>query len=97
MKSTHLCPKCQSRRFLVTGEFKVPDQDSTNGIEPFPPFTMKTGPYSRDCTGKFETWICAGCGFTEWYAVELQGLDPTQSEGNVRFVDAGAPPGPAYR
>lgn len=97
MRKTHVCPKCSSRRFLVTGEFQVPDQDSSNGVEPFPAFTFSISLFQRTLAGGFEVWTCASCGFTEWYATGLERLDISQSQGKVRYFDASAPPGGAYR
>ncbi|MBX3189664.1 MAG: hypothetical protein KF819_21750 [Labilithrix sp.] len=97
MKRTHVCPKCQSRKFLVQGEFQVPDQDSSNGVDPFPAFTFSVSTFDRSMIGAFETWTCAGCGFTEFYARDFQALDISQSHGKVRYFDAAAPPGPVYR
>lgn len=28
-------------------------------------------PYERMVAGKFEAWVCASCGYTEWYAKEM--------------------------
>lgn len=97
MKQSQCCPKCRSRRFLITDPFEVPDQDSSNSVEPFPPFTHARGAWARASFGQFETWTCAGCGFTEWYAKNFESLDVSQSGGRVRYLDAGAPQGPGYR
>lgn len=82
---------------MIQGEFQVPDQDSSNGVEPFPVFTYATGMFSRLSFGAFEMWTCAGCGFSELYATNFQNLDIAQSQGRVRFFDASAPQGHGYR
>lgn len=94
MKTSHTCPKCSSRRFLVMGEFLLPDQQSSNGTAPMPAFTVKSertaGPSDRELVGHFETWVCAACGFTEWYAGGLQALALQRASGRVRYFDADA-------
>jgi len=37
-------------------------------------------------TGTFETYICKGCGFTEWYAHGLDKLEADPKHG-VRLLD----------
>lgn len=96
MKRTHTCPKCQSRRFLVSANFQIPGQESSNATFPVPAFTFNIGAWTRASFGAFETWVCAGCGFTEWYAVDLAGLDISKAKDTVRYVDATAP-GSGYR
>lgn len=52
-------------------------------------------PY-RTHVGTYETWICAACAYTEWYAQDpehlLQKLSTTPGSG-IRVVD-GAPTTP---
>jgi hypothetical protein len=57
----------------------VPDQGSSNGLQVLP---VVTRPHPIDMAriegGVFESWICATCGFTEWYATG-NGLGDTLS------------------
>jgi hypothetical protein len=74
------------------GEFLVPSQESSNGTDPFPVFTVRIGtggPVDRDLVGHFETWVCAACGFTEWYAGAMEALSLQRANGRVRYFDAG--------
>ena len=95
MKTTNTCPKCQSRRFLVMAETFLPGGGS-NRPQAVPAFTVPLGgeearPRSdrfKECAGKLETWTCAQCGFTERYAVGLEGLDLSKLAGHVRYFDA---------
>lgn len=96
MKRTHTCPKCQSRKFLVSANFEYPDHESRNLTKKLPPFTFSVGAWSRASFGAFETWVCTGCGFTEWYAVSFDDLDISKSNGTVRYIDASVP-GAGYR
>jgi predicted nucleic-acid-binding Zn-ribbon protein len=45
--------------------------------------------------GWFETFICKGCGYTEWYARELDEIEPDAAKGihllDARGPDAGEP------
>jgi predicted nucleic-acid-binding Zn-ribbon protein len=99
MKTTHTCPKCRSRKFLVTPEFKIPDPSASNTTFPVPPFTARIAGFigDRASAGTFEVWTCAQCGFTEWYAKGLETLDLSKMEGQVQFFDASAPAGGGYR
>jgi predicted nucleic-acid-binding Zn-ribbon protein len=99
MKKHQTCPKCESRKFLITPEFIIPDPSASNTTIPVPAFTAKLGGWLGDrvSTGTFEAWTCAQCGFTEWYAKGLESLDLSKMEGQVVFFDANAPTGPGYR
>ncbi len=101
MRATQTCPKCTGRRFAVIAELRLPAHDSSNGIQPFPVATVETEggwiAHGRVSVGHFETWVCHGCGYTEFYArdqrqlVQLAEQHPEQ----VRIVDAsGAAQGP---
>jgi len=55
-------------------------------------FGSKFGTESRRIdVGTYETWICAGCGYAEWYAVDderlLERLAAIPDSG-VRLVDS---------
>jgi hypothetical protein len=55
--------------------------------------TRETAP-----VGRFEAWVCAACGYTEWYARALKELFDLANagRGGARLVDGGAGEGP-YR
>jgi hypothetical protein len=61
------------------------------------PISTEASAY-RTNVGTYETWTCAGCGYTEWYAQDEQGLLERLShvaQSGVRVVESGA--GPPYR
>jgi predicted nucleic-acid-binding Zn-ribbon protein len=99
MRSTQTCPKCSGQRFAVNDEFRQPDQDSSDGTEPLPAITIKVpkddwnpdGPSCRKALGSFETWICLGCGYTEFYAMGLDNIEAAAKQhlDRLRIVDAG--------
>ena len=101
MRSTHRCPKCSGQRFVVTDEFRVPEQESANTTRAFPAVAIDTkanssdprGPWQREMLGAFTTWICLGCGYTEFYAHHLDGVNALaqQYPHRLRIVDAGPP------
>jgi predicted nucleic-acid-binding Zn-ribbon protein len=43
--------------------------------------------------GRFESWICAACGYTEFYAKDLADVDALASQWpeDVRIVDSTVP------
>jgi predicted nucleic-acid-binding Zn-ribbon protein len=43
--------------------------------------------------GTFESWICAACGYTEFYAKDLHDLERFAAEqpNDIRIVDAASP------
>jgi predicted nucleic-acid-binding Zn-ribbon protein len=77
MKISGYCPKCTSGDLFVVGTVTQPDQDSINGTHATTLFAVwaETGEsgllgkkHGRLHAGTFEAWVCAQCGFTEWYA-----------------------------
>jgi predicted nucleic-acid-binding Zn-ribbon protein len=106
MRTHSRCPKCNGTKLYVV-ENRQPESDSSNGIAVLRVATpsidhdevgAKNGSRYRTEVGSFETWICAGCGYTEWYAKDpehlLEKLAKRRDSG-VRVVD-GAPETP-YR
>lgn len=95
MQSTLECPKCSGQKFAMTGEFRIPRQDCANMTAPFPPIAFDWLPSSRTCrqrttVGTVATWICLGCGYTEFYARNLDGVVAVanQHPDQVRIIDA---------
>lgn len=102
MKLSQACPKCQSRRLWVVEGMNVLDPESSNTVVPFRVVTKGVPsepkiPDRRISGGTFDTWICAACGFTEWYAknaaAELSELAQVPGSG-VRFIDTTPQRGP---
>jgi predicted nucleic-acid-binding Zn-ribbon protein len=100
MRATQTCPKCTGRKFAISEEFRQPDHDTPNLTTPFPAITIvahrpaeeRTGHSARKTVGTFETWICVGCGYTEFYAKGLGDLEALakQHPDRLRILDAGA-------
>ena len=107
MRTTHRCPKCRGAKLYVC-ENRQPAHDSGNGLHSLTitsvPITRKAlglphkwhdGP--RTDVGAFQTWICAQCGYTEWYAQDperiLEKLAAVPDSGVSVVVDPeeGAP------
>ncbi len=93
IKLTHTCTKCKSRRFLVSNEFRTPTYGHNITMR-FPLVSAKLPGFVEDVYlgGWFETWTCASCGFTEWYAQGLDQIDLSQTGDHMRYFDAGPPP-----
>jgi predicted nucleic-acid-binding Zn-ribbon protein len=94
MRSSQTCPKCSGNKFAVTAEFRQPVHRST-ATEPFFAVTLteEIGRFFGSSTaprGGFETWICLGCGYTEFYAKGLDGIEELAKEHpeQLRIVDA---------
>jgi predicted nucleic-acid-binding Zn-ribbon protein len=106
MRHTLTCPKCSSRKLFYIEQIRYSIGDRQ--CQPLPvtsDWTKAAGSWfpSQTDAGFFEAWVCAQCGFTEWYAREaLEALhemakrygatDKPQSA--VRFVDAEVDKGP---
>ena len=105
MQSTQRCPKCSGRKFAVSAEFRQPLNGTSNLSYPSTAVTIEIKghgmrvPDRRITTGRFESWICLGCGYTEFYAHGLENLEALakQHPDQLRIVDAGPPEKTPYR
>ncbi|WP_437926972.1 hypothetical protein WMF37_49415 [Sorangium sp. So ce291] len=107
MKNSRQCPKCQSRKLWVVEKVEQPLCDS-GGTKPLcvtsgdvlTGNTDDEGPAIAPVhAGFFEAWICALCGFTEWYARDAnQALARLASHvrPRVHYID-GEAAGTPYR
>lgn len=99
MRTHSRCPKCNGTKLYVV-ENHQPESDSSNGIAIFRVATpaidheevgARDGSSYRTHVGTYETWICAGCGYTEWYAKDpehlLEKLSKMRNSG-VRVVSS---------
>jgi predicted nucleic-acid-binding Zn-ribbon protein len=77
MKQSGLCPKCTGDDLYVVFAVTQPNHDSINGTHTSTLFAIWAetgergflGPKSKRYeAGRLEAWVCAQCGFTEWYA-----------------------------
>jgi predicted nucleic-acid-binding Zn-ribbon protein len=76
------CPKCGGTKLYVC-ENRQPDAETT-AVHPLVVATVTLPEYDlvgaefgemiRTPIGAYETWICAACGFTEWYAKDPERL-----------------------
>lgn len=97
MKTTLTCPKCNHRAIWVIDPVTQPN-DPSHAIERFVVVARETSPGVRSVAGRYEVFVCAGCGYTEWYAKDLANLqyfaaDPSYG---VRLLEGGGSHG-AYR
>ncbi|WP_437905595.1 hypothetical protein WME95_46185 [Sorangium sp. So ce327] len=101
MKTSRQCPKCQSRKLWVVERVEQPDCEyaKTNPLHVTSKYVLTgTTEVVGAATalvkaGTFETWICALCGFTEWYARdanEALAKLASQPGSRVHYLDGGA-------
>ena len=80
-----LCPQCESRKLWRIDTVEVPTSSNMSQHQPLG-VVMHGSFFGPRPVGKFEAVICAKCGFTEWYAVGLEELQPDPTHG-VHFID----------
>jgi len=103
MRSTQTCPKCAGKKFALTDEFRQPaGRESSDMTVPFPAIAIEVKPGwvpKLVTSGRFQAWICIGCGYTEFYASGIEGIEQIAKEhpGRLRIVDAGPPKQGPYR
>jgi len=96
MKSTLVCPKCQSRQIWIIDEVRQPRCDDMSVANPVNVTSVERPSYRLD-VGRFEAWVCVKCGFTEWYAkladaaLTMLAQDPASG---VRMMDTTSERGP---
>lgn len=83
MRKTLQCPKCDGRKLWRVEAMR--DRGHFNQLHPLS-VVLQQGTWKEKATGWFETFICAGCGYTEWYANGLDGLTEDPKHG-VHFID----------
>ena len=92
MRTTATCPKCSGKK-IVVAELRQPFPGTIARL--IPALALNTMPEPSDAlvvkkVGGFESWICAACGYTEFYAKDLGDVDRLAVEHpeHVRIVDA---------
>ena len=83
MRKSLQCPKCEGRKLWRIEE--VGEHGHANAAVPFA-VSMQKSFWTGKGVGRYETFICAGCGYTEWYAYELEALKHDPKKG-VHFID----------
>jgi len=99
MRTHQRCPKCTGTKLYVCTNHQ-PDGDNANYVHPLHVTAIEVpakklgvthGTLFRTHVGSYETWICASCGYTEWYARDpahlLEKLSKLPDSG-VRVVDS---------
>lgn len=96
MHPQRVCTKCQSRAFYVLQPARMPDGHTGSGtmnlaiaaefVSLGKP-TMFSDPHEM-IAAEVDAWVCAHCGFTEFYARDLRVLAHLVSRGSphVRYV-----------
>lgn len=86
------CPKCNGRRIWRIQEFQT-ESDTTKGWTLPVVYGRRTATGGEQSVGTFDAWICAKCGYTEWYASGLEALTADPDKG-VHLIDAEPPEAP---
>jgi predicted nucleic-acid-binding Zn-ribbon protein len=100
MRASQKCPKCGGRQFYAVGACTVPAHDSINGTHPLTVAAayLPTGQKgflgmegSKRFLASLQAWVCAACGYTEFYVNQPDVLAYMVKHGaaDVRWVDAG--------
>ncbi|MEZ4296539.1 MAG: hypothetical protein R3B70_16320 [Polyangiaceae bacterium] len=107
MKSTHQCPKCTSRQlWLIQNVYQQSHGTPDYVVVPISvtAFAKKARPARRTqhgvnalagdsvtVVGRFDIFVCAHCGFTEWYAQganEALAQIAAEPDSNVKWIDS---------
>ena len=94
MKRTLRCPKSDGQVILRVGEVKELGHSNQSHPLRVAMFNHALG-YAAGL-GAFETYICKGCGFTEWYAKEIESIITDVPLGTTLLDGGGDKSGP-YR
>ena len=86
LKRDKVCPQCEHRKLWHIERVALPVR-MPGFRKRF--FALGVGMESEwtGYTSEFESFICGKCGFAEWYATNLEHLQPDPTNG-VHFVDA---------
>jgi predicted nucleic-acid-binding Zn-ribbon protein len=101
MRSTQTCPKCSGQRLAVMDEFRQPEAGSSSTTVVVVVAIEAEGMFRGNAggLGSFETWICLGCGYTEFYARRLKGIEALAEKhpDRVRIIEPTSPKRDPYR
>ena len=111
MKHTETCPKCKSTKLFVVDEVqrRHTAPEATDALMPMTVTAAQIGFRAPSLfgereeqrfveAGRYEAWVCAGCGYTEWYATRLEELAVLAGAANgVRVIDRTTEGGPYRR
>jgi predicted nucleic-acid-binding Zn-ribbon protein len=107
MKANGCCPKCESLELLVVDDVTIvhhefPDAKAAPMALAFeikkPNPAMFESAKTLVKSSGFDAWICAQCGYTEWYAKSVHRLrDLAEKSSVVRRVTRSTDDGGPYR
>ena len=89
MKQNLTCPKCAGKKIWAIEKMEQPNYEYSNSVNPFPVVARAVTSRKRRAVGAFDVLICAGCGYTEWYARDFGDLEELAEDPrhNVRLLD----------
>ncbi len=89
MRKTRTCPKCEGREIWLIEQMKERGeaQPFERPIQPFNVVLKSTFWQLYKGEGFFQTYICKACGYTEWYALGIDELQPDSEQGVHLLVD----------
>lgn len=100
MKASGPCPRCTGTKLYAIEQALIPDPRYSNSLDPLTIVGAIMGTGEKGFLGEkearmvvtLEVWVCAGCGYAELYAKELEILRrmAEQGVGGVRAVERDA-------
>ncbi len=84
MKQSERCPKCNCRRLLVVDEFTHAHGEYVTTLN-----VCATRHPAHILAGCFQAYVCCECGYTEWYAYDLDRIlaNLEKLRGQVRVLN----------
>lgn len=96
MKHTLRCPKCDGRKLWRIEKFRH-QSDVLGGTELCVAITNRDKLWGGHTpTGAFDLYACAGCGYSELWARDIERMKPKPDEG-VHLIDGTAAKDKPYR
>lgn len=93
LKRDHVCPNCDGRKIWNVRRAPAPGQLGYT--------SLPVAEIDQEGAGNFETLVCAGCGYTEWYAKDIDAFGRFAGESSrfdpVALVDDAASSAGPYR
>jgi predicted nucleic-acid-binding Zn-ribbon protein len=86
MRKSLVCPKCEGRKIWRVEHVRTPAMTSSG--RPSEVGVLVAGSVWRGykAIGGYETFSCARCGYTEWYAHGLEELRHDPAQG-IHLID----------
>ena len=86
MRTSHRCPKCQGEDLLVVDPWSQPDPGSSNTTSPTQ-VAFRMSYFRRQVATDLELWVCAGCGYAELFAKDVDTLGELAYEQNDSMAE----------